>query len=80
MQALVATRGCVPDNRVVCSVRCGDPGRAAAILILTPGEHDRRRICGGNFVCPDRAGVIVKSEICSLAGVISNSGNASVSS
>ena len=79
MQALVATGGCVPDNRVVRPVCFRDPGRAAAILTLAPGKHDRRRICRCNFIGPDRTRVIVKSEIRSLAGVIGDSGYSSVS-
>jgi len=80
MQTLVSTaRGCVPDNRVVCPISCRDPGRAAAVLTLAPGKHDRRRICWGNFVRPDRTGVIVKPEIRPLAGMISDSGCSPVS-
>ena len=81
VQALVATSCCgrIPHNRVVRSISCRDPGRAAAVLTLAPGKHDRRRICRGNFVGPDRTGVIVKTEIRPLAGVISDSGYSSVS-
>jgi hypothetical protein len=79
MQALVATGGCVPENCVARSISRRDPGRAATVLILAPGKHDRGRICGGNFISPDRTGVIVKSKIRSLAGMISHRGYSSVS-
>jgi len=80
MQALVTTaRGRVPDDHVIRPVSCRHPGRAPPVLTLTPGEHDRRRIRRGNSVGPDGAGVVVKSNICSLACMIRDSRGPSVS-
>ena len=79
MQALVATGGCVPDNCVVRSVSRRDPGRAATVLILTPGKHDGGRICRGNFISHDRTGIIVESKIRSQARMVSDRGYSSVS-
>src|SRR6266480_2720695 len=56
------------------------PGRASAILRLAPGAHDCGWICSGNFVGPDRAGLVMKSKIRSLAGVVCDSRRPSVSS
>ena len=81
MQTLVATsrRSWVPNNRVVRSIRRCDPGRPPAVLTLAPGKHDRRWICRGNLVGPDRAGVVVKRKICSQICMIGDSRRPSVS-
>lgn len=82
MQALIATarRGRVPHNHIVRAVRRRNPRGASAVLTHAPAKRDCRRICRSNLVGPDRAGVIMKTKICSLAGVVSDSGYASVSS
>ena len=82
MQALIATArgGRVPHDHIVCAVRRRNPRGTSAVLSHAPPKGDRRRSCGSNLVRPDRPGVIVKTKICSLAGVVSDSGYASVSS
>lgn len=82
MQALIATarRGRVPHDHIVCAVGRRNPWRASAVLTHAPAKRDRRRICRGNLVGPDRAGVIMKTKIRSLGRVVSYSGYASVSS
>ena len=81
MQTLVATARCsrVPDDHVIRPISCCHPGRAAAVLTLAPGEHDRWWICRGNFVGADCARIVVETNIRSLTGVISDSGCSSVS-
>ncbi len=82
MQALIATTrgGSVPHNHIVCAVGRRDPGRAAPVLTLAPTKRDRRRICRSNLIGPDRAGVVMKTNIRSLAGMVSDSRYPSVSS
>jgi hypothetical protein len=82
VQALIATarRGRVPHNHVVRAIGRRNPRGAPAVLTHAPAKRDRRRICRSNLVGPDRAGVIMKTKICSLAGAVGDSGYASVSS
>ena len=70
MHALVAFNTGNPYNRVIRSVRRCDPRRAAAGLILTPSEGYHRWICWRNFVGLDHVGVVMKTNICSLTGVV----------
>ena len=69
-----------PHNHIVCAVGRRNPGRAAPVLTLAPAKRDRRRICRSNLIGPDRAGVVMKTNICSLAGMVSDSRYPSVSS
>jgi len=82
VQALIATarRGRVPHDHVVRAVGRRNPGGASAVLTHAPAKRDRRRICRRNLVGPNRAGVIMKTKICSLAGVVSDGGYAPVGS
>ena len=82
MQALIATArgGRVPHDHIVRAVRRRNPRGASAVLIHAPAKRDRRRICWSNLIGPDRAGIVMKTKICSLAGVVSYSGYTSVSS
>ena len=75
MQALVATarRGRVPDDHVVRPVSRRHPGRASPVLTLAPGEHDGWRICCSDSVGPDGTGIVVKANIRSLTGAVSDS-------
>ena len=73
MQTLVARNTGHPHDRVIGSVRRCDPRRAAAGLTHAPSEGYRGRICRCNFVGPDRVGLVVKPEICPLAGVVRDS-------
>jgi len=79
---LIATTrgGSVPHNHIVCAVGRRDQGRAAPVLILAPAKRDRRRICRSNLISPDRAGVVMKTNIRSQAGMVSDSRYPSVSS
>ena len=80
MQALVATarRGGVPDDHVVRPVSRRNPGRTPAVLTHIPGKRNRGRICCGNSIRPNRASIVVKANVRSLTGVISDSGCSSV--
>ncbi len=82
MQALVATarRGGVPDDHVVRPVSRRNPGRTPAVLAHTPGKRNCGRICGGNFIRPHRARIVMKTKIRSLAGAVSDSRCPSVNS
>ena len=82
MEALITASCCgsVPDNHVVGAVSRRNPRRTSTGLTLAPGKHDCGGICRSNLVGPDRAGIVMKTKICSLAGVVSDSGYASVSS
>jgi len=75
VQTLVSAtrRGCVPDNRVIGSIRGCNPWRSAAGLIHAPSEGYRGRICRSNFVSPDLAEVVMKSDIRPLSGVVRHS-------
>ena len=73
MQALVTLHPGHPYNHVIGSISRCDPGRASAGLTHAPGGGYRGRICRGNFVGPDRVGLVMKREICSLAGVVCDS-------
>ena len=75
MQALVAAarRGCVPDDHVIRPISCCRPGRASSALILAPGKHDRWWICCSDSVGPDGTGIVVKANIRSLTGAVSDS-------
>ena len=73
MQALVACNTSHPDDKVARSICRCDPGGAATGLILAPSERDLRRTCRGNFVGPDRASIVMKSDVGSLAGVVRDS-------
>ena len=80
MQALITGRAGHPDNDITSSISSCDPGRAAAALTLAPGRHNRGRICRRNSVGPDRAGVVMKGNIRSLASVIRDSRRSSINS
>ena len=80
MQPLVACDTRYPHNRVIRSIRRCDPRRASTGLILAPGERDRGRTCGRNFVSPDLAEVVMKSDIRPLSGVVRHSRDSSVDS
>jgi len=73
VQALVACNTSHPDDKVARSICRCDPGGAATGLILAPTEHERRRIRRRNFVGLDRAGVVMKSNVRSLTGVVRDS-------
>ncbi len=75
MQALVAAgcSGSVPDNHVACAVSRCDPGRTSSVLTLAPGKHDRWWICCSDSVGPDGTGIVVKTNIRSLTGAVSDS-------
>src|SRR5215468_9077751 len=78
MEPLIAASRRVPDDHVVRPVSCRYPGRAPPVLTLAPGKHDRRWICRSNFVGPDRTKIVMKTNVCSLTGVVSHSRRASV--
>ena len=82
MQALIATarRGRVPHDHIVRAIGRRNPRGASAVLTHAPAKRDRRRICRSNLVGPDRAGVVMKTKVCSLARAVGDSGYASVSS
>ena len=73
MQALVARDTGHPDDRVIGSISRCDPGRASASLTHAPSEGYGGWICWRNFVGPDRSGVVMKTNIRSLAGVVCDS-------
>src|SRR6266576_3874703 len=78
MQALVTCNASYPNYKIAGSVCRCDPGRPPAVLTLAPGKHDRRWICCGNLVGPNRSSVIMKSDIRSLTGVVRDSRGPSV--
>jgi len=80
MQALVARDTGHPDDRVIGSISRCDPRGASAGLTHAPREGYGGRICWGNLVGPDEVGLVMKREICSLAGVVRDSRRPSVSS
>ena len=82
MQALVAAgrRSRVPDDHVTRPISCCHPGRASSTLTLAPNKHDRWWICCSNFVRLDGARVVMKTNIRSLAGAVSDSRCPSVDS
>ena len=73
MQPLVARDTGHPDDRVIGSISRGDPRGASAGLTHTPSEGYGGWICWRNFIRPDRAGVVMKANIRSLAGVVRDS-------
>ena len=73
MEPLVTCNASHPDNKIVASIRRCDPGRASPTLTLAPRDHDRGRTCRSNFVGPDGTGIIVKANIRSLTGAVSDS-------
>ena len=73
MQALVTRDTGHPYDRVIGSVRRCYPGRATAGLAHAPSEGYAGWICWRNLVCSDRVGLVVKPEICPLAGVVRDS-------
>ena len=80
MQALIARTcgGSVPDNDVVGAVSRRNPRRTSTVLTLAPSKHDRGGICWSNFVGPNRARIVMKTKICSLAGAVGDSRDPSV--
>jgi len=80
MQAPVTYNTGHPHNHVIRTITRRDPWRTAAVLTHGPSVNNRRRTCGGNFACSDRAGIVMKTNIGSLAGMVSNSRCASVNS
>ncbi len=75
VQALVAAarRSRVPDDHVIRPISCCHPGRASSVLTLAPGKHDRWWICCSDSVGPDGTGIVVKANIRSLTGAVSDS-------
>ena len=73
MQALVARDTGHPDDRVIGSISRCDPRRASAGLTHAPSEGYGGWICWRNFVGPDRASVVMKTDIRSLTGVVRDS-------
>src|SRR5262249_24554778 len=73
MQTLITLDACDPYDHVIGSIGGCDPGRASTGLAHAPSEGYGRRNCCCNFVCSDRVGLVVKPEICPLAGVVRDS-------
>ena len=73
MQTLITLDAGDPYNHVIGSIGGCDPGRASTGLAHAPSEGYSRRICWCNFVGPDRAGVVMKTKIRPLAGVVGDS-------
>ena len=73
MQTLITLNAGDPYNHVIGSIGGRDPRRAAPGLILAPGECDRGRTCRCNLVSLDHVGVVMKTNVRSLAGVVGDS-------
>jgi hypothetical protein len=77
--ALITCNASYPNNDIIGAIGGCDPWGASAALTHAPGAHDRGRICRGNPVGPDRAGIVMKGKICALAGVVCDSRRPSIS-
>src|SRR5205814_8910090 len=80
VQSLVTCDAGHPDNDVIVAISRCDPWRASAALTYGPSAHDRGWTRRGNLPGGDRARVVMKTKICSLAGMVSDSGGPSVNS
>src|SRR5207247_6815055 len=80
-QALVASGSGsgYPGNRVICAINRCHPRRAVTALVVAPSEHNCRRTTRRDLIGPDRASLVMKHEICSLASVVRDSRCTSVS-
>src|SRR5439155_285009 len=70
---LVACNTGYPYNHGIRSVSRCYPRRSLPTLTHAPGAHDRGWIRRRNFIGGDRARIVMKTKICSLACVISDS-------
>jgi hypothetical protein len=73
VQTLIPLRADNPHNKIVCTIGRCNPRRASTALSHAPRTHDRWWIRRHNFVGGDRARIVMKTKICSLACVIGDS-------